>query len=68
MGKIVATEYVSLDGVVEAPGGGEEFEHAGWTFEIERGEKRETMIKTNPVAELDSRFSGDWATRKTRAS
>jgi dihydrofolate reductase len=37
MGKIVATEYVSLDGVVEAPGGGEEFEHAGWTFEIDRG-------------------------------
>ena len=37
MGKIVATEYVSLDGVAEAPGGGEEFEHAGWTFEIDRG-------------------------------
>jgi dihydrofolate reductase len=37
MGKIVATEYVSLDGVVEAPGGGEEFKHAGWTFEIDRG-------------------------------
>jgi dihydrofolate reductase len=37
MGKIVATEYVSLDGVVEAPGGGEEFEHAGWSFEIDRG-------------------------------
>ena len=39
MGKIVATEYVSLDGVVEAPGGGEDFEHAGWTFEIDRGEE-----------------------------
>lgn len=41
MGKIVATEYVSLDGVVEAPGGFEEFEHAGWTFEIDRGEEFE---------------------------
>ncbi len=39
MGRIVVTEYVSLDGVVEAPGGGEEFEHAGWTFEIDRGEE-----------------------------
>lgn len=38
MGRIVATEYVSLDGVIQAPGGGEEFRHAGWTFDIERGE------------------------------
>jgi dihydrofolate reductase len=37
MGRIVITEFVSLDGVMEAPGGGEGFEHAGWTFEIERG-------------------------------
>ena len=39
MGKIVVTEFVSLDGVMEAPGGGEDFEHGGWTFEIERGEE-----------------------------
>jgi dihydrofolate reductase len=39
MARIVVTEFVSLDGVMEAPGGGEKFEHAGWTFEIERGEK-----------------------------
>jgi dihydrofolate reductase len=39
MGRIVATEFVSLDGVMQAPGGGEEFEHAGWTFEIDRGEE-----------------------------
>jgi dihydrofolate reductase len=37
MGRIVATEFVSLDGVMEAPGGGEDYEHQGWTFEIERG-------------------------------
>ena len=41
MGKIVATEYVSLDGVVEVPGGGEDFRHAGWTFGTERGEEFE---------------------------
>ena len=39
MGKIIATEFVSLDGVVEAPGGGEEFEYAGWSFEIDRGDE-----------------------------
>jgi dihydrofolate reductase len=38
MGRIVITEFVSLDGVMEAPGGGEDYEHAGWTFEIDRGE------------------------------
>jgi dihydrofolate reductase len=37
MGKIVVTEFVSLDGVMEAPGGGEDYEHQGWTFEIDRG-------------------------------
>jgi dihydrofolate reductase len=39
MGRIVVTEFVSLDGVMEAPGGGEDFEHAGWTFKIARGDE-----------------------------
>jgi dihydrofolate reductase len=39
VGRIVVTEYVSLDGVMQAPGGGEDFQHAGWTFEIDRGEE-----------------------------
>lgn len=38
MGRLVVTEYVSLDGVFEAPGGGEDFEHAGWTFRTSRGD------------------------------
>jgi dihydrofolate reductase len=37
MGKIVITEFVSLDGVMEAPGGGEDYEHLGWTFDVDRG-------------------------------
>jgi dihydrofolate reductase len=39
MGRIVVTEFVSLDGVMEDPGGSESFEHGGWTFEIARGEE-----------------------------
>jgi dihydrofolate reductase len=39
MGRIVVTEFISLDGVIEAPGGGEDYKHAGWTFEINRGEE-----------------------------
>jgi dihydrofolate reductase len=38
-GKDRRTEFVSLDGVIEAPGGGEDFEHAGWSFDVERGEE-----------------------------
>ncbi len=37
MGRIVATEFVSLDGVIEAPGGGEDYKHQGWTFDVDRG-------------------------------
>ena len=39
MGRIVATEFVSLDGVMEDPGGSEGFEHGGWTFQISRGDE-----------------------------
>jgi len=39
MGRIVVTEFVSLDGVMEDPGGSEDFEHGGWSFEFDRGEE-----------------------------
>jgi dihydrofolate reductase len=39
MGRIVVTEFVSLDGVMEDPGGAEDFKYGGWSFEIERGEE-----------------------------
>ena len=37
MGRIVVTEFVSLDGVMEDPGGAEGFKHGGWTFRFNRG-------------------------------
>ncbi len=39
MGRIVVTEFVSLDGVMEDPGGAETFRHGGWSFEIDRGDE-----------------------------
>jgi dihydrofolate reductase len=39
MGSIVVTEFISLDGVVEDPGGAENFKYGGWTFEFNRGEE-----------------------------
>src|SRR5205807_3691826 len=38
MGRIAVTEFVSLDGVMEDPGGAEDFKYGGWTFEIDRGD------------------------------
>jgi dihydrofolate reductase len=39
VGRIVVTVFISVDGVVEDPGGAEDFKHSGWSFEIERGEE-----------------------------
>jgi dihydrofolate reductase len=39
MGRIVVTEFVSLDGVIEDPGGAEDFKYGGWSFEIGRGDE-----------------------------
>lgn len=39
MGRIVVTEFVSVDGVFEDPGGSESFEYGGWTFEYDRGDE-----------------------------
>ena len=37
MGRIVVSEFVSLDGVMEDPGGSEGTRNAGWTFRFDRG-------------------------------
>ena len=39
MGRIVVTEFISLDGVIEDPGGAEDYKHGGWSFEISRGDE-----------------------------
>ena len=38
MGRIVVSEFVTLDGVIEDPGGAEKSPHGGWAFKFERGE------------------------------
>ncbi len=57
MGKIVVTEFVSLDGVIEAPGGGEDYRHAGWTFEIDRGEEGD-QFKLDELVEAEAQLLG----------
>ena len=48
MGKIVVTEFISLDGVVEAPGG-EDFKYPDWSFEIDRGPDGERFKETEAL-------------------
>jgi len=57
MGKIVVTEFVSLDGVIEAPGGGEDYKHAGWTFEVDRGEEGD-RFKLDELVEAEAQLLG----------
>jgi dihydrofolate reductase len=57
MGKLVVTEFVSVDGVFEDPGGSEDFEHGGWTFEYDRGEDG-NKFKLDEVSEADVQLLG----------
>ncbi len=71
MGKLVVTEFVSLDGVMESPGG-EDFKYPGWSFEFDRGEdgdkfKLDETLETE-VLLLGRRtyesFAGAWPKRE----
>ncbi|TMK41836.1 MAG: dihydrofolate reductase [Actinobacteria bacterium] len=37
MSKLVVSEFLTLDGVMEDPGGAEDFDRGGWAFQFERG-------------------------------
>jgi dihydrofolate reductase len=57
MGRIVVTEFISLDGVIEAPGGGEGYKHDGWTFEFDRGDEG-NKFKLDELAEAEAQLLG----------
>jgi dihydrofolate reductase len=71
MGKLVITEFVSLDGVMQSPGG-EKFKYEGWTFEFDRGEDG-NQFKLDEILSADAHllgrvtyesFAGAWPTRE----
>jgi dihydrofolate reductase len=57
MGKIVVTEFVSLDGVMEDPGGSEGSRHGAWTFAFERGDDG-NKFKLDELIEADAQLLG----------
>ncbi len=72
MGTIAVTEFVSMDGVMEDPGGSEDFEYGGWTFEYERGDDG-NKFKLDETMQADALllgrvtyegFAGAWPERE----
>jgi dihydrofolate reductase len=57
MGKIVITEFVSLDGVIEDPGGAEGYKHGGWTFEFDGGDEG-NQFKLDETLEAEALLLG----------
>jgi dihydrofolate reductase len=57
VGRIVVTEFVSLDGVIEDPGGAEGFEHGGWSFQVSRGDEGD-KFKLDELLEAEAQLLG----------
>ena len=57
MGRLVITEYISLDGVVEAPSGDERFERVGWTDGFSRGPEGD-QFKVDETMASDAQLLG----------
>jgi dihydrofolate reductase len=71
MRKLIVTEFVTLDGVMEAPGGEPGHPHSGWVFDFMGEEQQE--YKLNEVLEADAHligrvtyesFAGAWPERE----
>lgn len=57
MRKVVVSEFVTLDGVMEAPGGGEAFRRGGWAFEFDRGAEGDAF-KLDELQKADALLLG----------
>jgi dihydrofolate reductase len=57
MGRIVVSEFVSVDGVMEDPGGSEGTRNAGWTFRFDRGTDGDTF-KLDEVRDAEALLLG----------
>lgn len=52
MGKVVVTEFVSLDGIIEDPGGAEGTDFGGWTFRFPADEGQSFKLEELMTADV----------------
>ena len=57
MAKIVVSQFVSVDGVIEDPGGSEKWDRGGWAFKYERGPEGD-QFKVDEVMASDALLLG----------
>lgn len=57
MRKLVVTEFITVDGVIEDPGGSEKFERGGWAFEFDRGDEG-NKFKVDEIVEAETQLLG----------
>jgi dihydrofolate reductase len=56
MRKVIVSEFVTLDGVMEDPGGAEGFEHGGWSIRL--GSEEQERFKFDELAAADALLLG----------
>jgi dihydrofolate reductase len=61
MGKVVVSQFIALDGVVEDPGGAEDFDRGGWAFNFDRGPEGD-QFKLDEVMASEG-FAAAWPSR-----
>src|SRR5947209_12992327 len=72
MGKVVVSQFITLDGVVEDPGGSENMDRGGWAFKYERGPEGDKFkldeVMTSPALLLGrvtyEGFAAAWPSRE----
>ena len=56
MRKVIVSEFVTLDGVTEDPGGAEGFEHGGWSIRL--GSEEQERFKSDELSAADALLLG----------
>jgi dihydrofolate reductase len=57
MAKIVVSQFITVDGVVEDPGGSEQLDRGGWAFKYERGPEGD-KFKLDELMDADALLLG----------
>jgi dihydrofolate reductase len=75
VGRLIVSQFVTVDGVMEDPGGAEDLERGGWAFRFDRGAEGDTF-KLDEVMSADALllgrvtyegFAAAWPSRKDAA-